>query len=70
MLRLEHDSPTLAQILSLAEERVQSGSEKERKMMMMMKKKPIVPLVGDLFFKKKGSSRDSNPLFASLEKLF
>ncbi|KAG6778333.1 hypothetical protein POTOM_018192 [Populus tomentosa] len=42
--------PTLAQILNLGGEQWSFRGKKERK---VMKKKPIVPLVGDLFFKKK-----------------
>ncbi|KAJ6704568.1 HEAVY CHAIN putative EXPRESSED-RELATED-RELATED [Salix viminalis] len=58
MIRMEN-SPSLAHILSLGEEKGCIPG-KERK---VMKKKPIVPLVGDLFFKKKGSS-NNNPLYA------
>ncbi|KAJ8755669.1 hypothetical protein K2173_022264 [Erythroxylum novogranatense] len=70
MMRMEN-SPTLAQILSLAEEREHLGGKKQRK--MTKKKKPIVPLVGDLFWRKKGSSNNntlSNPLYASREMYF
>ncbi|KAI5554598.1 hypothetical protein BDE02_19G024800 [Populus trichocarpa] len=67
MIRMEN-SPTLAQILSLGEEKGCSRGKEERK---AMKKKPIVPLVGDLFFKKKGSSNTlNNPLYASPEVYF
>ncbi|KAK3184814.1 hypothetical protein Dsin_032100 [Dipteronia sinensis] len=51
MITME-SSPTLAQILSIAEK--DFGGEKERTMRMTKKKKkPIVPLVTDLFFFKK-----------------
>uniref|UniRef100_A0A2K1WNB0 WEB family protein n=1 Tax=Populus trichocarpa TaxID=3694 RepID=A0A2K1WNB0_POPTR len=67
MIRTEN-SPTLAQILSLGEEKGCSRGKEERK---AMKKKPIVPLVGDFFFKKKGSSNThNNPLYASPEVYF
>jgi hypothetical protein len=67
MIRMEN-SPTLAQILSLGEEKGCFRGKEERK---AMKKKPIVPLVGDLFFKKKGSSNTlNNPLYASPEVCF
>ena len=67
MIRTEN-SPTLAQILSLGEEKGCSRGKEERK---AMKKKPVVPLVGDLFFKKKGSSNThNNPLYASPEVYF
>ncbi|KAL9353760.1 hypothetical protein Peur_051730 [Populus x canadensis] len=60
--------PTLAQILNLGGEQGSFRGKKERK---VMKKKPIVPLVGDLFFKKKGSSNTlNNPLYASTEMYF
>ena len=66
-IRMEN-SPTLAQILSLGEEKGCSRGKEERK---AMKKKPIVPLVGDFFFKKKGSSNThNNPLYASPEVYF
>lgn len=67
MIRMEN-SPTLAQILSLGEEKGCFRGKEERK---AMKKKPIVPLVGDLFFKKKGSSNTlNNPLYAPPEVCF
>ncbi|KAF9684965.1 hypothetical protein SADUNF_Sadunf03G0005100 [Salix dunnii] len=59
MIRMEN-SPSLAHILSLGEEKGRIRGKEERK---VMKKKPIVPLVGDLFFKKKGSS-NNNPIYA------
>ncbi|KAK8486233.1 hypothetical protein V6N13_090248 [Hibiscus sabdariffa] len=48
---------TLSQILSIGEKEgcYGYGGRRERKLMMMKKKKPIVPLVGDWIFKKKGS---------------
>ncbi|KAI4296196.1 hypothetical protein L6164_036172 [Bauhinia variegata] len=52
--QLIKDSQTLAQIMSLGEN---YGKRK------VMKKKPIIPLVGDLFSKKKGSA--TTPLHAS-----
>ncbi|CAA0838995.1 Unknown protein [Striga hermonthica] len=55
-------SRKLAQILSIGEdESLFVGKKKERK---VRKKKPIVPLVGDLFGRKKGASSDT-PLYAS-----
>ncbi|CAN0880653.1 hypothetical protein LINGRAHAP2_LOCUS13774 [Linum grandiflorum] len=60
----EVNSPTLAQILNLGAEleSESNGWNKTKK-----KKKPIVPLVGDLFWKKKndGKSDHNNPLYAS-----
>ncbi|KAI4298954.1 hypothetical protein L6164_032459 [Bauhinia variegata] len=51
------DSKTLAQILSHGEK------EGKRK---VVKKKPLIPLVGDLFSRKKGSATNHhNPLYAS-----
>ncbi|KAK3028250.1 hypothetical protein RJ639_037584 [Escallonia herrerae] len=56
-------SPTLAQILSVAEKEVflyGEGRKKEKK------KKPIIPLVGDLFRWKKGSSASlQNSIYSS-----
>ncbi|KAH7575816.1 hypothetical protein JRO89_XS02G0226000 [Xanthoceras sorbifolium] len=77
MIKME-SSPTLAQILSINEEKEECifGGKKEGKMMMMKKKKkkkkPIVPLVTDLFFfKKKDSSTTlDNPLYASPNMYF
>ncbi|CAK7357109.1 unnamed protein product [Dovyalis caffra] len=64
MIRME-SSPTLSQILSLGEEKGYFRGKNERK---AKKKKPIIPLVADLFFKKKGSSNAlNNPLYASPE---
>ncbi|KAF5448142.1 hypothetical protein F2P56_028700 [Juglans regia] len=52
MFRIEAaDSPTLAQILSFGEEGYFGGRQPEKKKM-----KPIIPLVGDLFSRKKRSS--------------
>lgn len=51
--------PSLAEILRVGE---------RKKKMMTTKKKPIIPLVGDLFTRKKGSSSPiamNNPLFSS-----
>ncbi|KAG5229326.1 WEB family protein [Salix suchowensis] len=45
------DFPTLAQILDLGGS--EKGSFRGKKERKVMKKKPIVPLVGDFFFKKK-----------------
>ncbi|KAK6254120.1 hypothetical protein QUC31_015840 [Theobroma cacao] len=60
--RMENN-PTLSQILSFGEKEGYFGGKRERK---MMKKKPIVPLVGDWLFKKKGSPTTlHNPLFSS-----
>ncbi|KAK4438351.1 hypothetical protein Salat_0169400 [Sesamum alatum] len=64
-LRMESGaSQSLAQILSIGEkEGLFVGRKKERK--LVMKKKPIVPLVGDLFSRKKGTSTTlHNPLYA------
>ncbi|KAI3445600.1 hypothetical protein Pfo_002265 [Paulownia fortunei] len=64
-LRMESGpSPSLAQILSIGEkEGLFVGRKKERK---GVKKKPIIPLVGDLFSRKKGTSTTlHNPLYAS-----
>lgn len=56
-------SQTLAQILSLGENDHVFGGKKQRK---TMKQKPIIPLVGDLFSKRKASSTNHhNPLYAS-----
>lgn len=64
MIRMEN-SATLTQILSLVEEKGYFGSKEDQR--KKMKKKPIVPLVKDLFFRKKGLSTKTlnNPLFAS-----
>ncbi|KAG8368830.1 hypothetical protein BUALT_Bualt15G0087600 [Buddleja alternifolia] len=67
-LRMESKaSRSLAQILSFGEnEGFFVGKKKEMKVMMKKKKKPIIPLVGDLFSRKKGSSTTMhNPLHAS-----
>lgn len=62
MIKME-DSTTLAQILSLGEEGYFGGKVHEKK---AMKKKPIIPLVGDLFSRKKWSSKTmQNPLYSS-----
>ncbi|PIN13643.1 hypothetical protein CDL12_13732 [Handroanthus impetiginosus] len=63
-LRMERSpSRSLAQILSIGgKEGLFLERKKERK--LVMKKKPIIPLVGDLFSKKKGTSKH-NPLHAS-----
>lgn len=59
------DSKTLAQILSLGENDHLFGGGKLQKR-KTMKQKPIIPLVADLFFKRKGSSTNHhNPLYAS-----
>ncbi|XWS62425.1 hypothetical protein CRYUN_Cryun06bG0009600 [Craigia yunnanensis] len=66
MKRMENN-PTLSQILSIGEKEGYFGGKRERKL-MMKKKKPVVPLVGDWLFKKKGSSTTlHNPLNASSE---
>lgn len=53
MMRMEEaESPTLAQILSFGDKIGYFGGKKEKK---KIKKKPIIPLVGDLLFRKKGS---------------
>lgn len=62
MIKME-DSTTLAQILSLGEEGYFGGKVHEKK---AMKKKPIIPLVGDLFSRKKWSSKTmQNPPYSS-----
>ena len=62
------NNPTLSQILSIGEKEGYYGGKRERK---LMKKKPIVPLVGDCFFKKKGSPTTlHNPLYASPQMYF
>ncbi|XVE94164.1 hypothetical protein REPUB_Repub01dG0258200 [Reevesia pubescens] len=62
MKRMEKN-PTLPQILSIGEKERYFRGKREKK---LMKKKPIVPLVGDWLFKKKGSSTTlHNPLYAS-----
>lgn len=71
IMRMEN-SPTLANILSINEEKEYYGGKKERKK-KMTKKKPIIPLVGNWFFRKKGSSDktlNDNPLFASAHGVF
>lgn len=64
IVKLE-SSPTLAQMLSTAADKegwFEANFKKEKK----MKKKPIIPLVGDLFSRKRGSSTSVlNPLYAS-----
>ncbi|CAL5329774.1 unnamed protein product [Camellia sinensis] len=69
IVRMEEDKPTLAQVLGIGdEEGLFGGRENGRKMMMVKKKKkkPIIPLVGDLFFRKKGSSASlHSSLFSS-----
>ncbi|KAG9130616.1 hypothetical protein Leryth_011874 [Lithospermum erythrorhizon] len=56
---------TLAQILSIGEENGLFAEAQKRKDKKIMKKKPIIPLVGDLFSRKKGSSTTMhNPLFS------
>lgn len=64
IVRVEN-SPTLAQMLSIAA--AKEGLFGERfKGKKMMKMKPIIPLMGDLFSWKKGSSASLvNPLYAS-----
>jgi hypothetical protein len=66
MIRME-DSPTLAQILSLGGEGY-FGGKQERK--MIMKKKPIIPLVGNLFSRKKRSSSALNSPLCSSPRLY
>ncbi|KAL2342258.1 hypothetical protein Fmac_010198 [Flemingia macrophylla] len=59
-------SPKLAHILNLGEkDHLFGGKDKGRK--QKQKQKPIIPLVGDLFFKRKPSSTTNhhNPLYAS-----
>uniref|UniRef100_A0A6N2K5P7 WEB family protein n=1 Tax=Salix viminalis TaxID=40686 RepID=A0A6N2K5P7_SALVM len=62
------DFPTLAQILDLGGS--EEGSFRGKKERKVMKKKPIVPLVGDFFFKKKGSSNSTlNTILSILLKI-
>lgn len=69
LLKRMENSPTLAQILTLGEENGYFGAKKAAR--KVVKKKPIVPLVGDLFFRKKSSSNTlNNPLYASQEVYF
>ncbi|KAK7328321.1 hypothetical protein VNO77_22425 [Canavalia gladiata] len=58
------ESRSLGHILSLGENDHVFGGKKSRK---NMKQKPIIPLVGDLFFRRKPSSTTNhhNPLYAS-----
>ncbi|CAA2960182.1 WEB family protein At1g75720-like [Olea europaea var. sylvestris] len=65
--RSAETSQSLAQILSIAEEKEKLFTGRKREGKVMKKKvKPIIPLVGDLFSRKKGSSTSmNNPLFAS-----
>ncbi|KAH6826368.1 hypothetical protein C2S53_003735 [Perilla frutescens var. hirtella] len=70
-------SPSLGQVLSVGEDvdemSLMVGIKKKEMMMMRenskkkkKKQKPIIPLLGDLFTKKKGSSMSSNnPLYTS-----
>ncbi|KAL1546069.1 WEB family protein [Salvia divinorum] len=61
-------SPSLAQVLSVEEEKISKllGGKKKERRETMKKKKPIIPLVGDLFWKKKKSAATlHNPLYAS-----
>lgn len=59
VMKLER-SPSLAQILSIGEKEGYFRMQKERK---VMKKKPIVPLIGDMFSRKRGSFCLYNPLY-------
>ncbi|XP_022762218.1 WEB family protein At3g51220-like [Durio zibethinus] len=59
MKRMENN-PTLSQILSIGEKEGYFVGKRERK---LMKKKPIVPLVGDWLFKKKGSPYASPQMY-------
>lgn len=63
--RVRWESPTLAEMLTVGETDLGLlGKKKEKK--KTMKKQPIIPLVGDLFSRKKRtSSTVDNPLFAS-----
>ncbi|XP_022872747.1 WEB family protein At1g75720-like [Olea europaea var. sylvestris] len=58
---------SLAQFLSDAREKEKLFTLRKRERKVMIKKvKPIIPLVGDLFSRKKGSSTSThNPLYAS-----
>lgn len=63
--RWDNSSTTLAQVLSAAEEH-NIKTELKKKEKKLVKKKPIIPLMGDLFRKKKGSPTTlHNPLFSS-----
>ncbi|PPD71178.1 hypothetical protein GOBAR_DD31935 [Gossypium barbadense] len=61
--KMAAETTTPRTILSIGEKEGYFGGKRERK---LMKKKPIVPLVGDWLFKKKGSPTTlHNPLYAS-----
>ncbi|KAH0727087.1 hypothetical protein KY284_002952 [Solanum tuberosum] len=64
-VKWESSSPTLAEMLTIGETDLGLlGKKKEKK--KTMKKKPIIPLVAELFSRKKRSSTSvDNPLFAS-----
>ncbi|XP_022151928.1 WEB family protein At3g51220 [Momordica charantia] len=63
MVRMEEaESPTLAQILSFGE---QSKSKSKSKRGYFGKRKPIIPLVGDLLFRRKGSPHALHSSFNS-----
>ncbi|XVF45897.1 hypothetical protein PTKIN_Ptkin02bG0245000 [Pterospermum kingtungense] len=51
ILKKMKNTPTLSQILSIDEKEGYFGGKRDQR--KLMKKKPIVPLVGDCFFKKK-----------------
>lgn len=59
-------SPTLAEMLTIGETDLGLLGKNKKEKKKTMKKKPIIPLVADLFSRKKTSSTSvDNPLFAS-----
>ncbi|OVA04117.1 hypothetical protein BVC80_8677g17 [Macleaya cordata] len=69
IMKMENYSSSLAEVLSLGEkEGYFEAKKKDQKKIKMTvkKKKPIIPLVGDLFSRKKSSSKSLyNPLYTS-----
>ncbi|KAH0731858.1 hypothetical protein KY289_003046 [Solanum tuberosum] len=64
-VKWESSSPTLAEMLTIGETDLGLLGKKKEKT-KTRKKKPIIPLVADLFSRKKRSSTSvDNPLFAS-----
>ncbi|XP_077248258.1 WEB family protein [Tasmannia lanceolata] len=63
-MKFEH-SQCLAHVLSLREKEGYYGEAKKQK--KTVKKKPIIPLIGDMFSKKKASINLHNPLYTNPE---